>query len=295
MSLRRGQWSILLALVVGSFSVAWALAAGSPASPFNSPVPTFTPVWEQDDIMPTPWPQPIILTDATAGPATLTTGLRGYWRLDETDTANRADSSPVGSNTLTNVGGVSWTAGGQVGNASSFDNSSGTTQYLKIDSNQAVGLNFSYSFSLAGWVKRETTGSEMMLASKYAYGTGINDRAYRLGLTPDDRLRMIVSSDGLYNADYEIVGGSTLTSTTTWYHVAAVFDADMGRLKLYLNGNLDADKAVTCNTIFQSSAPFMLGADQGNGIAIHGFDGLMDEWRAYTRTLSQTEIQALMQ
>ena len=73
------------------------------------------------------------------GPATLTTGLYGYWQLNEANTSDRTDSSSTG-NTLTNIGGISWTSSGYSGNASDFERDS--TQYLKIESNQAVGLNF---------------------------------------------------------------------------------------------------------------------------------------------------------
>lgn len=285
------KWIILVTL--GLCSLGIVLVLTSYAAPvFQSPVPTpSTPGWIQTQITPTPQPQPVLLPGATVGPATLMTGLYGYWQLNEADTNNRADSSPAG-NILTNIGGVSWTTNGRIGNASDFERSN--TQYLKIESDQAVGLNFDYSLTMVGWLKRESTGSDMILASKYAFGTGINDRAYRFQLTSDNKLRLIVSPDGAYLDDYSVIGGASLTSTSTWYHVAAVFDADAQALKLYLNGNLDADKAVSYNTVFQSTAPFMLGANLSDGAAAQTFDGLLDEWRVYNRVLSQSEIQTLM-
>jgi hypothetical protein len=107
-------------------------------------------------------------------------------------------------------------------------------------------------------------------------------------------LRLIVSPDGTYADAYGVTGGASLTSTANWYHVAAVFDAGAQRLKLYLNGNLDADKAVSYATVFQSNAPFMLGANVIDGSPGQYYDGLMDEWRVYNRALSQSEIQALV-
>lgn len=284
------QWGILLALAIGSLSVAWAMAADTAVPLFDSPPPPPTPGWVQIQMTPTPRPQPVILPNVTAGPATLITGLRGYWHLDEANTGDRADSSPSGSNTLANIGGVSWTTSGKIGNASDFERSN--SQHLKIESYQAVGLNFNDSFTLVGWIKRESTGSDMILVSKYDYGA--NDRAYRFQLNSSNNLRLIVSPDGIYNSAYEVTGGATLTSTSSWYHVAAMFDAGAQKLRLYLNGNLDAEKTVTYDTIYQSAAPFMVGANLNNGQATQFFDGLMDEWRVYTRVLSQSEIQALM-
>ncbi|MFN8453761.1 MAG: LamG domain-containing protein [Anaerolineae bacterium] len=284
----KAQWSLFLILGVSSLSLIWVLSISYAAPVFQSPLPT--PGWYQLEVTPTPQPQPVLLPDATVGPATLTTGLRGYWQLNEANTGNRTDSSPSG-NVLTNIGGVSW-ATGHSGNASDFER--GNTQYLKVESNQAVGLNFDYSFTLVGWIKRESTGSDMILASKYAFGTGIEDRAYRFQLTSDNHLRLIVSPNGTYTSTYSAIGGASLTSTSTWYHVAAVFDADGQSLKLYFNGNLDADKTVPYNIVFDSTAPFMLGANLSDGAAAQTFDGLMDEWRAYNRALSQSEIQTLM-
>jgi hypothetical protein len=38
----------------------------------------------------------------------------------------------------------------------------------------------------------------------------------------------------------------------------------------------------------------MVGANLSDGAATQSFDGLMDEWRVYTRALSQSEIQTLV-
>jgi hypothetical protein len=282
------KWSILLILGISGISLVWALSISYAAPFFQSPLPT--PDWNQTEITPTPQPQPVILPNVTTGPATLTTGLRGHWQLNEADTGNRADSSPSG-NIMTNVGGVSW-AVGRISNASDFER--GNTQYLKIESNQAVGLNFDYSFTLVGWIKREGLNNDMILVSKYAFGTGIEDRAYRFQLTSDNHLRLIVSPNGTYTSTYSIIGGASLTSTSTWYHVAAVFNADVPDMKLYLNGNLDAENTVNFSSVFDSTAPFMIGANLSDGAAIQSYDGLMDQWRVYTRALSQSEIQALM-
>jgi hypothetical protein len=91
-----------------------------------------------------------------------------------------------------------------------------------------------------------------------------------------------------------VVGSTGLTSTTEWYHAAAVFDAGTRRLKLYLNGDLEASQAVSYDTVYQSSAPFMLGANLWDGVPQQRFDGQLDDWRVYDRPLSQNEIQALM-
>lgn len=279
-------WMLLPAVLV----IVWSLGSGSAAAPlpFVSPLPT--PGWSEEHTTPTPRPQPTVV--ATTGPATLSTGLKGYWKLDEADSGLRFDSGNTALNTLTNVNGVGWQTG-RIGNASDFERNA--NQYVKRENYEAVGLNFSHSFTLVGWVRRESVGQTMALAGKYGAGTGFNERAYLLYINSNNKLQFNVSPDGIYNVANVVTGGSRLDATSSWYHVAGVFDASAGKMRLYLNGGLDAEKTVTYHTVFQSDAPFMLGASavSGNG-ATNYFDGLLDEWRVYNRALSQSEIQTLM-
>ena len=46
--------------------------------------------------------------------------------------------------------------------------------------------------------------------------------------------------------------------------------------------------------VYNSAAPFTLGADSHNGQVTHCFDGQLDEWRVYSRALSEGEIRTLM-
>jgi hypothetical protein len=38
----------------------------------------------------------------------------------------------------------------------------------------------------------------------------------------------------------------------------------------------------------------MLGANMSSGSVVQTFDGQLDEWRVYSRALSESEIEALM-
>jgi hypothetical protein len=65
-------------------------------------------------------------------------------------------------------------------------------------------------------------------------------------------------------------------------------------MRVYLDGELIASRSVTHNRVYDTTAPFMLGADMQGASVVHHFDGQLDEWRVYSRPLSQGEIQALM-
>lgn len=105
----------------------------------------------------------------------------------------------------------------------------------------------------------------------------------------------IVSPDGGFSYDYALEANPPLTlSAGTWYHVAGVFDAKQRSLAIYLDGDLIASRSVSYDTVYNSSALFMLGAVLNNGSATQRFDGRLDEWRVYSRALTEAEIENLM-
>jgi hypothetical protein len=67
---------------------------------------------------------------------------------------------------------------------------------------------------------------------------------------------------------------------------------DGAALKLYVNGNLDAHKAVT-GPIIVTSQPVRIGGGAPAGSPPYFFNGLLDEVSLYSRALSQSEIQAI--
>jgi len=87
---------------------------------------------------------------------------------------------------------------------------------------------------------------------------------------------------------------SPVLSTGRWYHLAGVFDAGARTMSVYLDGELIASRSVTYDRVYDTTAPFMLGADMQGVSVVHHFDGRLDEWRVYSRALTQSEIQALM-
>ncbi len=131
----------------------------------------------------------------------------------------------------------------------------------------------------------------MSLASKYEWG--VNERAYRLGIMSDNKLEFIISPDGTYPKDAILIGHTAL-QLETWYHVAAVFDTANQTMVLYLNGELETSLDVPFNSIYNSSSPFVLGANQKNETIVQSFVGLLDEWQVYNQALDQTAIRNLI-
>ncbi len=93
----------------------------------------------------------------------LTTGLVGYWKLDEGSGATATDSSGTG-NTGSLVNGPAWTTG-KIGGALAFD---GVSQSVTIP--QAASLN-AYPLTVAVWMKTTPTSGLGGLVNKYWPGS----------------------------------------------------------------------------------------------------------------------------
>jgi hypothetical protein len=166
-------------------------------------------------------------------------------------------------------------------------------EYLSISDAAQNGLDISGSLTLVGWMNVERLKHWQIMAAKHE--SGINNRAYRLDLRPGNRIGFIVSPDGSFSDEYLLEASPPFTlSSGTWYHVAGVFDAQQRTLSVYLDGEIIASRSVTYDSIYNSSAPFMLGANLRNGSVVRHFDGQLDEWRVYSRALTGGEIEDLM-
>jgi len=82
-------------------------------------------------------------------------------------------------------------------------------------------------------------------------------------------------------------GGSSVVQPGHWYHVAATYDPVSREVKTYLNGVLERTATLASDLALTNS--FFIGGDAYND---NYFDGLIDEPKVFTRTLSAAEIQA---
>lgn len=191
----------------------------------------------------------------------------------------------IGDNDLTNVNGVSFVPG-VVGNAASFSGSN----HL-----QTSGLGITGSLTIAAYIRSDSiAGSRHMIASKYNFGNA-NQRAYRLAHeSGDNTIQWIVSPDGSLNTSTNQVFSNSAVPLDEWHHVCAVFDGSAQELLIYIDGQFDVLKSVTYSTIYDSPAPFMIGATSQNNTPEQFFNGQIDELRVFERALSEEEIAMLI-
>jgi hypothetical protein len=214
--------------------------------------------------------------------------LQGYWMLDEAS-GQRLDSSER-ANHLTDHNTVGSEAG-RVGLAADLE--SDNLEWLSIDDAAQTGLDVARSLTLVGWMMPEQVDRWQVLASKCE--AGANNCAYRLDLRPGDTIGFFVSADGAVGSEYLLEANPSFSlSPGTWYHVVGVFDADARTLSVYLDGELIASRSVSYDSVYNSTAPFTLGAASEGGQATDYFDGRLDGWQVYSRALSESEIEDLI-
>ena len=214
--------------------------------------------------------------------------ISGYWQLS--DSGGRRDDRSGFGNDLIPVNGVSQTSGVA---DKAVDLEASKRQYLYINDGDQQGLDVTGSLTIMGWFRLESRGgSYRILASKYGFGDR-SQRAYRLDIRSNsNKIGFIASPNGSFSNNYLLEKQlSSRLSGSRWYHIAAVFDANQKKMKLYLNCDQIASRNVSHNKIHNSNAPFMLGANQINGKPASFFDGKLDDWQVYSRVLSNSEIQ----
>lgn len=199
-------------------------------------------------------------------------GLISWWPAE----GNAADAA--GSNPGTLVNRTTFTAG-QVGRAFAFN---GIDQLVQVP--DAPSLNPTNGLTLEGWIYVSAfTASSIAIAGK---DDPYSDRQYLLGIGNASGHWAFRAHVGVPSG-YWYFDGATALVTNTWYHAAMTYDGSF--LRLYVNGNLDGDLAVS-GPIVITSHPLLIG---GHAEGPWNFDGRVDELSLYNRPLSATEIQAI--
>jgi hypothetical protein len=200
--------------------------------------------------------------------------LIAHWKLDETEGTIAYDS--IGSNDGTLNGDPNWhPAAGKVDGALKFND---TDNYISTD----FVLNpVSESFSAFAWIKGGEPGKVIICQTDGTQGS--------TWLCSD-------SSDGklmtnLMDAYFPPLESESVITDGQWHHVGLVYDIDVFRRHLYVDG-IEVAKDTSIVGGASSSAGLYIGA----GKALEEgsfFSGLIDDARIYNVALSAKEIKEL--
>ncbi|MEO3816632.1 LamG-like jellyroll fold domain-containing protein [Plantactinospora sp. B24E8] len=209
--------------------------------------------------------------------------LAGHWKLDETSGTTAAD--PAGGHPATwSSTGVTRTTGVS-GNAVVVD---GTTGVLTA-SGPAVRTDASYT--VTAWARPDTLTKNGIAVSQL----GAAVAGFNLGYSwNDDHAAYLwsVRSSTTDAAGAELRQAENLFDAPvagTWTHLAAVYDAQAHRLRLYVNGQL-ADETHHAGS-WHANGALLIGRGQVSNVSFSQyFTGGVDDVRAYAGVLSDQEI-----
>lgn len=238
-----------------------------------------------------------------------------YYRLDETALSTAADASSVaGSQNGTYVNFGTGVGSGNIGQAGprhtdlvngmpllGFEASNfaphfngSDTRVVVADTGAGGALDITGSLTLEAWVNPDTLGTgNNGIVSKYigsgdqrAYQFFVNSQANQSGI---GALGLSLSEDGTFGAAEQIIDSDPL-GVGEWQHVVATYVPDTS-MRLWVNGQLVEELTTTDvpDFLFDSTAPFAIGATFSLTDTANFFDGLIDEVAIYDFALDDLD------
>lgn len=204
------------------------------------------------------------------------------------DSANNAtnphliNNPNTGNNPLTLTGGTTWVTDSKRGTTLSFD---GTTGYA------ATGgpvLDTTKSYSISGWVAVDRAGGATSPETAIAVN-GTQNSALTLGYNPVNS-RFQLTAANADSSDATIVQIEPATSSTdTWVHLTATFNATNRLLSFYINGSPMGTQ--TLGSPWNASGPLSIGSAR----QAYFFDGMISDVRVWDYALAPAQVTALYQ
>ncbi len=216
----------------------------------------------------------ILVTTSFANTQHAITGLVGYWDFNHGSGTIAIDNS--GYNDNGTIHGASWTTGGKVWSALSFD---GVNDYVSVaNMNQ---LSITGNVTVEFWFKANSwpSGYHGIIAKRTGTSAefGVNARS--------DHIQLYFGT----GSGFETIGFSP-PPVGTWHHFAGTREGKI--MKDYLDGNLVASKNFT-TTPASTAAPVVIGATElVRGAPQECFNGTVDEVKIFNRALSAEEVKA---
>jgi hypothetical protein len=203
-------------------------------------------------------------------------GMIGWWAGEGNATDDRGENNGTPQN------GVTFPAG-EVEHAFSFN---GVNQFVDFPS---VPLTATDNWTMETWINPANL-SQLGMVMSNGFDNGTSGDGYAFGIAngcngdpsscaPGNRLQGLLSGVAFFD------GGFTFPAANQWYHVAMVRDS--GTVKFYVNG-VQTPNTSTATPL--TPTQFRIGSQTG----IRFFNGLVDEPSLYSRALSQSEVQDIV-
>ena len=202
-------------------------------------------------------------------------GLVGWWKFDETQGLNAADSS--GNENPGTIRNGEWGTG-TVGGALLLDGSGDSVVTIPVsDMLRATAQGITVA------ARAFRTAQHNVALVAHGYPTlffGFHGSQFKWEISLDSGRKAVCYADRKYRADLD-----------RWYHIAATYNGWIARL--YVDGE-EICNDWTWGSIKMPDVPFTIGAYiDDDGKIVDEMSGRIDDVRIYSRALSEREIRAL--
>ncbi|MFD8500618.1 LamG domain-containing protein [Amycolatopsis sp. NPDC059657] len=212
------------------------------------------------------------------GGAALPVADAGRWKFDENTGTTVADASGRGR-TATMAGGAGWHTGRDA--YTGWFN--GTSAYAET---AGPVVNTGGSFSVAAWAYL-TDGSRYVTVFGQD-GNQISPFYVQYDPTVKKWGAVVPKTDQTNFSPHYVLSSET-AEVGVWTHLTVVYDAQLGQLRLYVNGSLSGVQ--TGVSVLPADGKFSIGRCRwGTGNACY-FPGGIEEVRAYGKALSDGEVR----
>mgnify|MGYP000374320919 CR=1 FL=1 len=213
-------------------------------------------------------------------PPAIPEGRVGYWSFNEGSGSMAYDGSGNGNDAAL-VNGPVWTEGRR-GSALLFD---GVDDMVVVPYSPKLSLD---KFTVEAWIKRHGDKEANILVKRYQPDWKDN---YGLHARADGTIAASAYSPDIWTW-FGVTSVNKIVSGQ-WYHIAGTYDRQT--FKIYINGELDNEKAFTYRP-YQNNYPMVIGRGCTGDPCIFrpsspSFDGIIDEVAIYGRALSGEEIR----
>ena len=232
--------------------------------------------------------------------------LVGYWPLNSVPVNDLSGTSPANNGTLMGSAAIDTTNKAAVpsGNPASLSMSAATSDNV-VEVPDSASLSLTGSLTVAAWVRptvaNATSGPQHGVIEKWDAAGG-----YFLRLSPQNYVSFTIANAG-GNGSID-TSPRYIPSSGAWTHVAGVYDAVAGSMKIYHSdddlvpgsppNNYGPDSGSEDPTKLASGVAAPGDASSplhiGDGLGAQQFGGNIDEARVYSKALTTNEIAILV-
>lgn len=223
-----------------------------------------------------------------AGSGLSVSGLKAYWKLDESS-GTREDY--IGSNDFAEVGPVGSTVGILDDAAGAFSE----TNYLEAP--HSADLAPTGDFSISFWIRPTTVeGIKFVLTKGLTSGAASLDRSYNVWLSGGTVIFNCNATDGTTVASSQVSAINNSVTSSSWNLVVLVADFTNELLKVSVNNSTFETAALWDSDLSLSDTglPLKLGIDEYLDDSFRfPFIGHIDELGIWDGAISQSEVEML--